>query len=116
MKNLLLLFLFFSISYTSFAQQNNEKISLQFENSSKIDVINQIEDLTDYHFYFIESWLDDALISGNYNNVPLNTILNDIFKDTVINFYISTDNEVVSPWCIASTLAPTGGARSATDG
>ena len=95
MKNLLLLFLFFSISYTSFAQQNNEKISLQFENSSKIDVINQIEDLTDYHFYFIESWLDDALISGNYNNVPLNTILNDIFKDTVINFYISTDNEVV---------------------
>ncbi|MEE9363369.1 MAG: TonB-dependent receptor [Cellulophaga sp.] len=94
MKNLLLLLLFLNITYNSFAQKNNKKISIQFENSSKIDVITQIENITDYHFYFIESWIDDDLISGNYNNAPLRTVLNDIFTNTVINYYITSGRTI----------------------
>jgi len=95
MKNFLVLFLFFNIAYISFAQNDGEKISLQFENSNKIDVIHKIEDITGYHFYFIESWIDNDLISGNYDNIPLNTVLNDIFKNTLINYYISPDKEII---------------------
>ncbi len=95
MKNFLCLFLFFNITYTLLAQKNDKEISIQFENSSKIDVIKQIEDITDYHFYFIKSWLDDTLVSGKYNNTSLNIILNDIFKDTTINYYISPNKEII---------------------
>ncbi len=95
MKNFLCLFLFFNITHTLLAQKNNKEISIQFEKSSKIDVIKQIENITDYHFYFIESWLDDTLISGKYNNTSLNIILSDIFKDTTINYYISPNKEII---------------------
>ncbi|WOD43025.1 TonB-dependent receptor [Hwangdonia lutea] len=95
MKKLLFLFLFFNVTHTSFAQKNEAKISLQFENATKIEIIEQIESVTDYRFYFIESWIDDTLISGNYNNAPLKTVLNDIFKNTVINYYISTNHQII---------------------
>ena len=54
-----------------FSQDNREsqKISLSFENSSRKDIIAQIEEKTGYRFYFVENWLDDKLISGNYENL-----------------------------------------------
>lgn len=95
MKKIFLLILFLNIALISFAQNNTETISIQFENSSKIGVIKQIESLTDYRFYFIESWIDSVLISGNYNNASIKKILNDIFKNTVINYYISPDKQII---------------------
>ncbi len=96
MKKLLLLCLFFNIATTLLAQKNNEKLTLRFENSSKADAIKQIEDMTDYRFYFMESWLDDsALISSEYTNTPLTTILNDLFKNSVINYYITGDKKII---------------------
>ncbi len=94
MKKLLFALLFFSFSFL-YSQKGTEKINLNFENSSKIDVIKQIEELTNYKFYFIDDWIDKEPISGHYNNVSLQTILNDIFSKTVINFYISSDNKII---------------------
>ena len=80
-----------------FSQDDREsqKISLSFENSSRKDVIAQIEEKTGYRFYFVENWLDDKLISGNYENKPVADILDEVFKETVINYYISSDNKVI---------------------
>jgi CarboxypepD_reg-like domain/TonB-dependent Receptor Plug Domain len=94
MNKLLFFFLSFSFSFL-YSQKGTEKISLNFENSNKIEVIKQIEKITNYHFYYIEDWLDNELISGQYNNVSIQTILNDIFSNTVINHYISPDNKII---------------------
>lgn len=80
------------------AQQNKnqEKITLSFKDLSKSEVIKEIEKKSNYYFYFIESWLkDDKLMSGNYNNADLTTVLNDLFKDSPINFFISSNKKVV---------------------
>ena len=95
MKNLLLTILFFSVAQTLLAQKNNENISLSFENSTRLDVIKQIEKNTDYQFYFIESWLDDSLISGDYSNILITTILTDVFENTEVNYYISPNKKVI---------------------
>ncbi len=89
------MFLFFGIVN---AQQvkNLEKITLHFKSLSKSEVIKEIEKKSNYYFYFVESWLkDDKLISGDYTDVNLNVILRDLFNDTIINYFIYSDNKVI---------------------
>jgi len=95
MKKLLLLPLLFLCFHFIYAQKATEKISLNYENLSKVEVIERIEELTNYRFYFVKDWLDDSLISGRYKNVHLNNILDAIFKNTVINYYVSPDNKII---------------------
>ena len=94
MKNILFILLFFIIQF-AVGQNNIVKISISFENSTKLQVFKQIEEKTDYRLYYINDWIDPTPISGNYNNVALNIILDDIFKNTVINYYISNDNKII---------------------
>lgn len=95
MKKIIVLIFFFNF-YFLFAQKGMEKkISITFENSSKIEVIKQIEKASNYQFYFIEDWFDDKTISGQFNNVTINMLLDEILKNTVINYYISLDNKVI---------------------
>jgi len=94
MRNFLFTFLLFSISLV-YSQKEDGKISIHFNNITKLEAIKKIESQTKYHFYFIEDWLDTDLISGNYNQKSLAFILNDIFKKTDINFYISSYNKII---------------------
>ena len=74
---------------------NDPKVTLTFENATKIEIINQLEQNTEYKFYFIKDWIDNKPISGKYVNTALSIVLSDIFKDTFINFYISNDNKII---------------------
>lgn len=94
-KKTLLIILFLNVALSSFAQNNDDVITLQFENASKIDVIKQIESLTTYRFYFIESWIDNTPISGNYNSASIKEVLDNIFNNTVINYYITPEKQVI---------------------
>ncbi len=94
MKKILIVMLFLSFHNLT-AQNVTENISISFDNITRFEVIKLIEKQTNYHFYFVENWLGKDLISGSYNNVTLKTVLNDVFKKTVINFYITTDNKVI---------------------
>lgn len=75
--------------------ETENKITINFNNSSKLKVVKQLEELSNYNFYFVEDWLDEKPISGQYNNASLSLILNDIFKNTVINYYILPNNKVI---------------------
>ena len=94
LTKLFAIFFIFFISF-SFAQNDRDKISIQFENVKKIDVMHQIEKISAYRFYYLPEWLDSTLISGNYTNVYVNTVLNDIFKETVVNYYITADQKII---------------------
>jgi TonB dependent receptor/TonB-dependent Receptor Plug Domain len=71
------------------SQKQNDFISIEFNNLNKISVIEKIESVSSYRFFFIENWMDqNTLISGNYKNKPINEILNLIFENTNLNFLI----------------------------
>ena len=94
MKKLLLLTFFLSLNF-AFSQKGTETISINFDNSKKIDILKKIESKSDYHFYFVEDWLDDQPFSGSYNNATLKYILNDIFNNSNINYYFIGDYKII---------------------
>jgi carboxypeptidase-like protein/TonB-dependent receptor-like protein len=95
MKNTILFFIFFSINVLYSQDNSDNLISLKYDKISKKDVLKKIEKLSDFHFYFVDDWLGDELISNDFKNVSLKKILNTIFKNTVINYYISPDKKII---------------------
>ncbi|WP_373518712.1 carboxypeptidase-like regulatory domain-containing protein, partial [Pricia sp.] len=94
MKIFLLLAILFLFQYT-FGQEGTEKISISFIESTAQNALNEIQQLTDYQFFYIDSWLENQSISGNYQNISVRDLLGVIFKNTVINFYFFEDNRVI---------------------
>ena len=93
-KGIILIFLF-KFCFLFAQQEMENKISIKFVNLKRIEVIKQIEKISNYQFYFIEDWFDDKTISGEYSDASLDIVLNEILKNTVINYYISSDNKVI---------------------
>ena len=75
--------------------QSLSEFSISFSNKTIPEVINQIEKKTKIDFFFLDDWFDDRLVSGNYVNQTLDLVLTDIFKNTVINYYIYDDNRII---------------------
>jgi len=88
---LVLIFSFQSV----FSQEKLVDITLYFEDVKIENVIQRIEALTDYKFFYISDWLGDSVVSGDYKNVSINKLLNDIFRNTPINFYIDASSNII---------------------
>jgi len=91
-----LLFATLSLSfYFTLAQNIKEKTSLTFDNLTKNEIIELVEKTTSYHFYYIENWLDKTLYSGEYKNASIDSILNELFIDTNLNYYIADGHKII---------------------
>ncbi len=77
------------------AQEQLPKISLSYTNVSREEVLHQIEEKMDFQFFYLDQWLGSGKISGDYKEVPLDEVLTAIFKDTEINFYVLSSNQIV---------------------
>ena len=77
------------------AQEKVSTISIAFENSSLKEVIGTIEEVSDYHFFYVEEWLGDHRVSGSYTDTSLDLVLHDIFERTIINFHILPGHKIV---------------------
>ena len=87
---ILLLFYFYPV-----LGQEEKKISLEIQEKPIEQIIAEIEQKTDFDFYYAEEWLDTSLVSKKYDNQLVHDILKDLFKDTEINFFIAWDNRVI---------------------
>ncbi|PWL38064.1 TonB-dependent receptor [Flagellimonas aquimarina] len=76
------------------AQNDSIKITVDFEDAPIIDALKEIEELTEYRFYYVPDWLGNETISGDYENATIQFILEDIFNGSVINFYILKDKKI----------------------
>ncbi len=95
MRNILLILLLFLFHDSAFAQQKQKNITIQFDNVKIEKVLIQIEELTDYKFYFISNWFDKTpLVSGEFTKTSIENLLDDLFKGSVLNYHIR-DNQVV---------------------
>ncbi|MGB5818174.1 MAG: carboxypeptidase-like regulatory domain-containing protein [Saonia sp.] len=80
--------------FWSFSQDKNPLISLSFVEEAPIAVLNSLEEITAYRFFYVEDWIENKTISGTYEDVPINIVLDDIFKNSNIQFYVSKNNRV----------------------
>jgi hypothetical protein len=89
MRTFIITLFLLSINQVIYSQDNNAVYTIQFTNSTKLSVIEKIETISKYKFYFQENWLEDnVLISGNYTNKTITKILAKIFEETNINYTI----------------------------
>ncbi len=93
-RKLFVIILFLNMHFL-FAQNDAIKISLSFENQPLKSVIKTIEEKSDYQFYYVEEWLGTALVSGDFVNAPISHILDDIFKNTDLNFFIFRKSKII---------------------
>ncbi|MCK0109063.1 TonB-dependent receptor [Flavobacteriaceae bacterium S0825] len=80
---------------TVFSQEKTANISLSFEDAKIEEVIQSIENITNYKFFYISDWLGDNKVSGSYTNASINSVLADVFKSTSINFYIDASSNII---------------------
>lgn len=76
------------------AQESRKKISLNYTDSTLKEVLKEIEDETNYKFYFVEEWLPDTNISGAFKDKEVEDVLQELLKNTVINFFF-LENKVI---------------------
>ncbi|WP_338039205.1 TonB-dependent receptor [Maribacter litopenaei] len=89
--------LFISLVFSSvlLSQENEERISMEIGNRSIEEVLTEIESMSNFQFYYPEEWLDFQVLDKTYSNQSVEMILDDIFKGTDINFFISWDNRII---------------------
>ena len=95
MKKKVILLLIFSYSQL-FYSQNSEDISIKFSGLTILESIQLIENKTSYKFFFIDSWLkNDKRITGEFSKSTLQKVLDFVFNETNINYYITDESKVI---------------------
>lgn len=90
---------FFS-SFVLFSQEEQEldsleSVSIAYQDASIKEVLEQLENLTDYTFFFSEEWFADTKVSGDFTNANMASVLQDVFKDTSLNYYLLNDTSII---------------------
>lgn len=85
------LFLNFQAAFT----QNDFNGKFQFENTPLKEVIAAIEIETEYRFYYLDEWLENATVTGDFINEDISSLLDSVLNNTLLNFYITEDKKVI---------------------
>jgi len=80
--------------FKSYSQEKTPKITVTVENQLITALFSEIEQLTDFVFYYDSNWFKEKTITKSYVNTEINTVLKDVFKDTEINFFIDDKNNI----------------------
>lgn len=87
---------------TLFGQEQEAKYSFQFSEQNIVEVLGTLEEQADVVFYYDISWFSGQTFSGTFNNATLSEILEEVFKETTLNFFqydadkiILTQNNII---------------------
>jgi hypothetical protein len=108
--------LFFLLAFQMISAQENDSVTVEFKDVSRKTAIERIEAASDYVFYFDPEWIaaEETTVTGNYKNVPLTEVLQAIFKNTQLNFYIDKKKVIVTKNTIIRDKLPDGFFKSGT--
>ncbi|GGZ85610.1 TonB-dependent receptor [Algibacter mikhailovii] len=87
--------LFVLFAQWAIAQNKTNKITLEVNEVSRLEVIELIETKTNYVFYFVESWLGEEQVSLQLNNASIEDALEKLFENTLINYFLLDDSKVI---------------------
>lgn len=69
--------------------------NFKFENTPLKEVISVIESKTDYRFFYLDEWLGETTVTGNFDNESISTLLDSVLNNTLLNFYITEDKRII---------------------
>lgn len=96
MKKIILLLFLIAFQQIIYSQVISDKVSVEFKNANLKTVIQNIEQVSYYKFYFDEKWLatDSTIVNKQFKEVRIGEILEDVFQNTSFNFFID-DNKII---------------------
>jgi hypothetical protein len=83
------------ISQYSFGQNDLGKLTLDLRDVKTIEIIELIEEQSNFRFYFVEDWISSESISIKVNNANIQEVLDKLFQKTLINYYVTSDNKII---------------------
>ena len=95
MKRLIVTYLFFLLSQICISQ-NLQKVTISFNNVSIKEAILKLEDVSGFKFYFEQNWFDETLISKSYQNESIDNVLDDILRETNVNYLVLKDRIILT--------------------
>ncbi len=78
-----------------YAQIGDKKLSVDFTGKTRLEAIQLLQETEDLKFYYIESWFSNVPLQSSYTDQSLQSILEQLFSRTDLNFFIDKDNKVV---------------------
>ena len=95
MKELICTVLTLLTSMLVMSQTKTTNVTISFTEANVREVIQSLEEETALRFYFEDKWLSNELISGTYTDTPVTDILDVIFQNTAINYYVLDGQKVI---------------------
>jgi hypothetical protein len=97
MKKLLFAFIFL-IHCSLFSQETKRNFSFEFVNADLKTAVESIEKTTNFKFYFEQEWIENnkSLVSINIKYLTIEEILEEILKQTDINYFIDSNKIILS--------------------
>ncbi len=95
MNKNVLIFLALFLSALVFAQVEKKKITLKISDLSKKEIFLLLEEQTDYHFFFLDKWLDKKTLSVDFKEESIQFVLNTILQETNVNYFILDEKNIV---------------------
>lgn len=97
MKKVLILF-YIIITQLAFSQEEKINISIDFKEAKIPEIINYIEQNSNYHFFYNDEWVNTYVISisKKYENTTIDEILKDVFIETNLNYFIDNNKIILT--------------------
>ncbi|SDB64835.1 Outer membrane receptor proteins, mostly Fe transport [Flavobacteriaceae bacterium MAR_2010_188] len=83
------------VSSLGFAQSGKNLISFSFSDLRTPQILDSISKTNDLKIFYLESWFDQNKHSGEYNNVSLDSLLEDLLDKSSINYFRFNDSTYV---------------------
>ncbi|MCW0483111.1 TonB-dependent receptor [Gaoshiqia sediminis] len=83
---LIMLTVFSSLAADLYSQ--NTKLSLEYQNEKIVTVLREIEDKSEFRFFFNEEIDVNSKVSIDVSNAPIQTVMDEIFRDKNVNYEI----------------------------
>lgn len=91
-----------------YAQTEEQKISLSFENKNFTEIFIEIEAKSNFKFFFDKDWFGSTQFSGTYSETKIADILEDILAQTNINYFIKNDRIILTRGSVIYDRLPEG--------
>ncbi len=96
MRLIMILFLAGMMQVTASVYSQNTKLSFEARNQRIVDVLQIIEDQSDFNFFYKNEQIDEnRRISIDVNNKTVEEILNTIFKDSNVSYKFFSDKLIL---------------------
>jgi len=92
-KNYFILITLICITTSLFGQQE-PTVNLQVEKNTLADILAKVEQQSGVRFYYLEDWLPKDSLTKNYQNTKLADVLNDLFKETDLQYFKYSENHI----------------------